>query len=266
MSASKMKAVSLCLSPRVVLGSTQMASLGDLKEYSTMSPKSFRHRAVKERNSICWSHCQNQSETWRAISSCATAPSNPLTPLRWPQYWPPGFSIKLLNLVILLTDSVLSGPGSKTLMWCNHCHEKANALSKILVKKAYKDLQNVAGVVKTVCLVINVLTHKGNQACGHKMLFHFPRVLYINHTEDSKQDNAFFFSSLGRSWWAKRFLLLALTIIVRRWRLQLIFSLNEQWVNMFLSFSTRSHWDVLPSNHKKFSKLYLTTVLTQRGL
>lgn len=68
--------------------------------------------------------------------------------------------------MILLTDSVLSGPGSKTLMWCNHCHEKANALSKILVKKAYKDLQNVAGVVTTVCLVINVLTHKGNQACA----------------------------------------------------------------------------------------------------
>lgn len=100
-------------------------------------------------------------------------------------------------------------------MWCDHCHEKANALSKILVKKAYRDLQTVAGVVTTVRLVVNVLTHKGNQACGHKMLFHFPTVLYINHTEDSKQDNAFFFSSLGRSRWEKRFLLLALTIIVR---------------------------------------------------
>lgn len=266
MSASKMKAVSLCLSPGVVPGSTQMASLGDLKEYSTMSPKSFRHRAVKERNSICWSHCQNQPETWRAILSYATTPSNPLTPLRWPQYWPPRFSIKLLNLVTLRTDSVLSGPGSTTLMWRNHCHEKAHALSRILVKKAYRELQNVAGVVTTVCLVINVLTHKGNQACGHKMLFHFPTVLYINHTEDSKQDNAFSFSSLGRSRWEKRFLLLAITIIVRGWRLQLIFSLNGQWANMLLSFSSRSYCDVLPSNHKNFSKLYLTTALAQRGL
>lgn len=38
----------------------------------------------------------------------------------------------------------------------------------------------------------------------------------------------------------------------KKMRLQLVFSLNEQWVNMLLSFSTRSYWDVLPSNHKIF--------------
>lgn len=91
---------------------------------------------------------------------------------------------------------------------------------------------------------------EGDSGAWIRVLFYFSTVLHVNHTEDSMRDNAFFFSSLGKPGWEERLYTPSSHTDNERVSISAIFSLNEQWMNMLLSFSIRSHCDALPYTTK----------------